>query len=239
MIVDVMSAGKGLAYVAPLADSYDHTSAGSWSSPCHYVNLPKDASGFEWSDCPGYCVVQSILNNTQILKDTQANPQPCNFDQSQGVEPCALSYLVHYVGDIHQPLHVSYAEDKGGNSVTVYFFGSKTNLHTVWDTKIITKWNGDVTSATNQLLKMITDSTVKTYSSSADPVDWANESWEFTENNCYNYTVQGDKNIIDEEYYEINLPVTQQRLIAGGIRLANILNSVLVGSDNSSPILTL
>mmetsp|Transcript_8968 Transcript_8968/g.12343 ORF Transcript_8968/g.12343 Transcript_8968/m.12343 type:complete len:279 (-) Transcript_8968:48-884(-) len=231
-IVNIMTGGNTLAYLAPLADDYDHSSAGTWSKPCHYVNLPQGAPGFEWSDCPGFCVVQSINNYTAILKEEQSHPQKCNFDKN--AEPCALEFLVHYAGDIHQPMHASYAEDKGGNSANVLFFGSKTNLHSVWDGKIISKWCSDLNKATQQLLGMMSKETVKSYSESADPVDWANESYQIVKDNCYNYTMNGDVGIIDQEYYDTNLPVIQQRLIAGGVRLANILNTLA-----EEPILTL
>src|SRR5258707_585119 len=49
----------------------------------------------------------------------------------------ALKFIVHFVGDLHQPMHVSKAEDKGGNTVQLNFNGQGTNLHAIWDSKLI------------------------------------------------------------------------------------------------------
>ena len=84
----------------------------------------------------------SFIPPTAILSGQASNPFQCDY--TLGVEPCALEFLTHFVGDIHQPLHVSYADDRGGNSVEVHFFNEKTNLHECWDTKIIEKWTSSV-----------------------------------------------------------------------------------------------
>jgi len=114
---------KTLADIAPLPDNYDHSTEGKWSGPCHYCNLPRGATNFSMKYCPDFCVVKSIQNYTNILQNTWRKPTPCDF--STGHEPCALEFLVHYVGDIHQPLHVGYGDDEGGNLVVVYWYDKK------------------------------------------------------------------------------------------------------------------
>ena len=53
----------------------------------------------------------------------------------------ALKFLVHFIGDMHQPLHVGRGEDRGGNSIRVRWFGESRNLHSVWDSAIIASEN--------------------------------------------------------------------------------------------------
>jgi len=219
--------------VAPMADSYDHTSAGKWSAPCHYCNLPRGATNFQMSYCGTYCVVKSIQNYTKILTGEASNPFQCDVDPQDGVEPCALMFLIHYVGDSHQPLHVGYGDDRGGNSVKVSWYGSSTNLHSVWDDSIIEKWDTSFSDAASQLEQIMAanSSMVQYYASTLDPIGWADESFYFVRTTCYNYNQQGrapaDTPQLGDAYYNRNLPIVQERLIAAGVRLGTILNQML------------
>lgn len=241
--LQVMLNGANLTAIAPLPDDFDHSGPGRWSSPCHYVNLPRGDTGFSWDDCPGYCVVEAINNYTQLLAQQKSSPMVCNYDQKDGVEPCPLEFLVHFLGDIHQPLHISYADDEGGNKVQASFFGTETNLHTVWDTKIITKWQPfkSMEDGVAELEQMMSDNpdTVKQILSSTDPVAWANESLAFTINNAYNYTTDDDGvAIIDEDYYSINLEVIKWRLIAAGVRLGQLITTAMTSNtQNEAPVI--
>jgi len=216
-----------LAEIAPLPDDYDHTTAGRWSAPCHYADLPRGSVKFEWSYCPDFCVVKSIGNYSTILQSEVNNIVPCDF--TNGIEPCALEFLVHYVGDVHQPLHVGYADDEGGNTVKADFFGKKTNLHAVWDTSIIVKWNNNLDSAVEYLENMIKQEPdlVDKYLSDMNPVDWATESHGYVISTVYNYTSKSNIAQIGQEYYDTNLPIIEQRLIAAGVRLAQLLTTLL------------
>jgi len=218
-----------LPYVAPMPDDYCHTPQGAWSAPCHFVNMPRDATQFEWSDCPDCCVVKAINNYTQILITEDSNPSFCESINDDTIEPCALIFVVHYIGDVHQPLHVGYADDKGGNEVTVSYFGTTTNLHEVWDTKIIEMWDSDYYDAYQDLQGMINDNPdwIAQYTKTMNPVDWADESFDFVRSTCYNFTTTDGVGQIDQTYYNTNLPIIQQRLIAAGIRLGTQLNTAL------------
>lgn len=234
--------GSNLADIAPLPDDYDHSDRGKWSSPCHYVNLPRGDTGFKWGDCPLFCVVEAINNYTELLREQKSNPIACNYNQKNGVEPCPLEFLVHFVGDIHQPLHISYADDEGGNKVQAEFFGSETNLHAVWDTKIIQKWQpfNNMRQAIDDLEKMISENptTVKQILSTTDPVAWANESLAFTIANAYNYSTNSHGVAqIDEDYYQNNLEVIKWRLIAAGLRLGQLLTNTLTMDPETPPVI--
>jgi len=174
--------------IAPLPDDYDHSPAGRWSGPCHYCNLPRGATQFEMSMCGSCCVVGAINNYTQILGTELNNFQGCQF--GYGVEPCAMEFLVHFVGDIHQPLHVGYAYDEGGNTVKVDFFGKQTELHATWDTWIIEKWDKDYQDAATQLESMMAANPTQVAQLAAvtDPLQWADESFDFVRTVVYNFT---------------------------------------------------
>jgi len=180
--------------------------------------------------CPNFCVVKSVNNYTSILSKTESRPKHCDF--SDTAEPCALEFLVHFTGDIHQPLHVGYDFDAGGNGQKVVWFGQDTNLHSVWDTKIIQRWVGNsVDNGVEQLTKMINDNPalVKKYLASMDPTEWADESFGYVRSTVYDFGSENGKSVpsLGEAYYKKNLPVVQQRLIAGGLRLGQSLNTVL------------
>jgi len=220
-----------LADIAPLPDDYDHSPSGRWSGPCHYCNLPKDATSFVMKYCPSFCVVKSIQNYSTILGGEESSPFQCDY--TDGDEPCALEFLVHYVGDVHQPLHVGYGYDEGGNKVEVDFYDERSNLHHVWDDLIIERWNSDFDSATQELEVMIQNNPtqVQTYLSVMDPILWGNESFGYVLSTVYNFnpSKNGDLPQLGDAYYNTNLPIVKQRLIAAGVRLGQLLNNILVG----------
>jgi hypothetical protein len=96
----------------------------------HYVNLPKDTNTYDQQrDCKlRNCVMEAIAWYVQVLKSPAA---PRNEKRT------ALRFVAHLIGDIHQPLHAGFAEDRGGNSVEVRFNGRKENLHFLWDTAMV------------------------------------------------------------------------------------------------------
>ena len=109
------------------------------NGPWHYINIPRGAPRAPLSDFCGTesCVTQAIADQVTILKDLNADPrQRAN----------AIRYIVHFVGDLHMPLHASTNDDQGGNCVPVFFFwrtpqavraSYPLNLHYVWDTAIL------------------------------------------------------------------------------------------------------
>jgi len=184
-----------LASIAPLPDDYRYTPQGNWSEPCHFCDLPKNATNFTMQYCPKFCVVKSIGNYTKRLKEDLSNPFQCDY--TLGVEPCALEFLTHFVGDVHQPLHVSYTYDKGGNDVAVDFFGTQTNLHHVWDTSMIDWWmyQGNWTDLVQNLTDIIQNepNMIKKYLAQMDPLRWADESFQYVLNDVYNYDPEHPK----------------------------------------------
>lgn len=128
-----------LAGVATWADSLRYTKWGRFTGPFHYIDAkdsPPTYCGIDYErDCKKEgCVVSALHNYTTRLLDAGLRP-------SERV--MAAKFVVHFVGDIHQPLHT---EDvaKGGNGIHVLFDGREFNLHHVWDTSIAEKLVGEV-----------------------------------------------------------------------------------------------
>jgi len=235
-----------LASIAPDADDYAYSGHGNWSRPMHFCNLPRNATNFTMNYCGHFCVVEAIKNYTSRLTKDVKSPFKCNLNTNY--EPCALVFLVHFVGDVHQPLHVGYGDDEGGNLVEVDFYGEIVKLHHIWDDNMIEKWIGNWTEGVPILESMIGNETakVKEYMSLTNPIEWADESFYYVRTTCYDYGNGTSKKInvdfksikinneepeaypkIGDWYYDKNIQIIRQRLIAAGVRLGTLLNSIL------------
>lgn len=156
-----------------------------------------------------------------------------------------LKSLSHWVGDIHQPLHVAFQDDKGGNAIDVTGACSR-NLHAVWDTCIIDQEIGDDYEAiATDLREEMTDeerkSLVRASVDTASVISWANESFAIATSPEVQYCIetkegcseadrlfQGRRRVvtIDDEYLSRNALTVWERLKAAGIRLGAILNTI-------------
>lgn len=195
----------------------------------HYVDIPKDAGGFsDERDCyrpderhPASkddhqnCVVDRIDVFEKVLANRNAS-QPDRLE--------ALKWVVHFVGDIHQPMH-AIEEGRGGNEIHVSEFGSSQcgryacNLHAEWDTGLLEHTGRSEQEYVTYLEQMITS---KDLQAGGTPQDWANESLRLAKQVWLN-----DGGVIDEAYYQANIGIVDQRLAQAGLRLAAVLNQAL------------
>ncbi len=111
-------------------DAVRKTPEWEWSAPQHYVNIPRSSAHYDRQrDCPdGLCVTEAIKKYAAQLGDPQ-------LERRRQWE--AFAWLCHLVGDLHQPLHAGYRDDRGGNDVEVSFQGETINLHQCWDSTLI------------------------------------------------------------------------------------------------------
>jgi len=153
-----------LESIANWADEVKYAPAYRFSGALHYVNPYDDEPGTcslrNGMHCPGgMCVIGAITNYTLRLDPTT---YPYSFSStrlSQRVRAEALRFVVHLVGDVHQPLHVS-GRQRGGNDAQVRFFSREVNLHEVWDSLLIdrrieTGFGGDVQAFLRHLLSLV------------------------------------------------------------------------------------
>lgn len=115
-----------LAEVGSWADEFRNTGAGRRTAPWHYDNVPLCGDTSAEKICPdGNCASAQLERHLKILADKTATTRSRNE---------ALKWIVHLVGDIHQPLHASDNADRGGNSVLVR---GAANLHSIWDVAVV------------------------------------------------------------------------------------------------------
>src|SRR6202012_5919084 len=118
--------GQSLADVASWADDTRDRSTASW----HFINVELGLSYDEFKK-----QVEAKQDVYTALQQQEAILTNANASSSD--RATALKYIIHFLGDIHQPMHVSRAEDKGGNTIQVQYDGKGTNLHSLWDTRLL------------------------------------------------------------------------------------------------------
>jgi hypothetical protein len=214
--VATLLGGQPMWQVAVWADdvrdtTHRHTNA--W----HYTNIPITSTGFARArDCrQGNCVVAAIERLETVLRDRS---RPRTERQE------ALKFLIHFVGDIHQPLHAGDSGDRGGGDRAIAAIGGSTNLHFAWDGGIIRSQNANaasLASAANAWLRTQGDRAPAVGS----VIDWANESHRIARDVVY-VQVKGDNAIAGSERFEA-LRIIERRIALSGMRLAAVLNRAL------------
>jgi len=134
----------------------------------------------------------------------------------------AVAFLVHFVGDIHMPLHVGRAADQGGNKIELNWFGSDTNLHSIWDNKLIQMENLSYTEYAKLLGK--TSEAQRAEWAKTPLMGWAEESMALREL-VYSYPEKREKGW-EWAYRFKALPVVHLRMQQAGTRLATLLNGI-------------
>jgi len=238
-----LPSGGTLVSVSTLADTYRSTNGGAWSANLHYVDMNNDQTSVDVRvNCVNGCVVTAIQNYTSQLNHSKTvfpKIKGGSFrvpKEWEGIlladladEPNAVEFLIHFVGDIHCPMHTGWARDAGGNSVSVKWYNSSTNLHSVWDSSIISKYNSNYQALSQELQNMIkANQTYLDLAKVTDPVAWANEGFSLVRvGGIYDFGSTTNPPTLSDEYYNRNLPIVKTRLIAGGLRLATLLNTLL------------
>ena len=204
--------GQSLAIVSTYADDIKSDDKFNKYRPWHYVNFPFDSSYEEHPKSDNGDIVVAIRTCIQVLGDENTTREEKVFH---------LKMLVHFIGDLHQPLHIGLAEDRGGNRFQVRWFDEGTNLHRVWDSHMIESYNmsySELAENTRSLTKVqiseIKKGTIE---------DWMYESRKICKE-LYANTEPGDK--LGYRYMYDNMELLRDRLQRGGIRLAALLNEL-------------
>lgn len=190
----------------------------------HYVNIPHDANAFDRQrdGTNDANVIDAIELQAKILADKS---QP----REKRVE--ALKYIVHLVGDIHQPLHCADRNgDKGGNARLLFWLDRRKadNLHSVWDTGLVREFVGrrKIADAAYAIARTITAQQHREWERGA-PEEWANESHAVAVKIYEKVAEDGPPPKLGRDYVEANVPIVADRLKRGGVRLAMVLNAVV------------
>ncbi len=184
--------------------------AGRW----HYINMPGNMSKEHFIDSIQKQPGTNLYSQIKLLS-TQVGDKSL----SKGERQFALYFLVHLVGDLHQPMHIGRQEDLGGNRVEVSWFGTKTNLHAVWDTDLIDFQQYSYKEYAT-LLDIANKGQIKQWQESALE-EWFYESYVLA-NAIYGFTPPASK--LSYEYNFRFQQTLNDQLLKGGLRLAAILN---------------
>lgn len=223
--------------IASWADAIRHQRRGTgrW----HYVDIPLDASHYEAArDCPhANCVIARLAAFAHVLGDRHAAP-------AARVE--ALKFVVHLVGDVHQPMHAEDDHDKGGNDVRLTYFGRRRSLHSIWDGVILdralgltvhrhytidygptrrtaARLDGDITARQRRIWsRAISAETIQRAATR-----WADQAHRLARTVAYGDLPAPPRRNWSGTYQQAAWPVVRRQIERAGVRLAVVLNAEL------------
>lgn len=185
--------------------------------PWHYANIA--AGEFVYSrrrDCSeGNCVVEKIREFERKLRTRKG---------SQQHRKEVLMYLVHFVADVHQPLHLGNAEDRGGNTIKIVAGKETTNLHAVWDHDLIHLKGQSLLNYATRLARDITRQEAAAWVESG-VTGWANESRKLALHQVYPLELSSDGEL-SARYVAAGRNTVELQLKKAGVRLAHLLNKI-------------
>lgn len=210
-----------------------------WSRPLHYIDTPDNLCTYQYKrDCkdedgtPDRCVAGAINNYTSQLLTYGTDSVKSEYNLTE-----ALLFLSHFIGDVHQPLHVGFTSDRGANTINVHWYTRKAVLHHVWDNNIIE-------TAEERFYDTNVDGLIKAIQKNIT-TEWADQvtRWETCGGNkkaCPDiYASEGIKAACDwaykgvtegatleDDYFLSRSPIVNWRLAQGGVRLAATLNRI-------------
>ena len=210
--IDKLLNGESLAFVSTYADQIKSDRKYNDFYTWHYVNMPLDSNYEDSEKNPTGDLVTGINKCISILK---------NKNNSSEDKAFYLRMLVHLIGDLHQPMHIGRAEDKGGNTIQVQWFGRGTNLHRVWDEDMIREWKmGYIELANNS--KSLSKEQIKAIQNGS-VVDWVHDTHKLSKV-AYESVEVGEK--LRYRYSYDHFGTVRTQLQKGGLRLAKVLNDI-------------
>ena len=217
IVYDILD-GESLASVSTWADEMRSNPDFDKFSHWHYVNLPLDKEYTEMEHTKAN-VVNIIERCILVLKSPSSNKEMKRF---------YLKYLVHLVGDLHQPMHTGRYEDYGGSKIRIKFKGRKgqetnTNLHVLWDTNLIDDFKMSYTEWSTHLVNKMSRKEIVPAMQTLNPVDWTYESHQYAKD-IYKNTPDGIS--LSYDYVYKYQPVLEERLYLAGKRLGLLINEI-------------
>ena len=223
--------GKSIIYWANWLDNASYTPELKYTKTWHYKNVNEGVRYEEMGVNSSGDAVTALKSRMEILTDTAS---------SRDEKVLALKILVHIMGDLHQPLHLGHANDLGGNRIKVKFFDRETNLHSVWDNSLpdaAHKWS--YTEWVNQLDRLPLEKeneivfpeeySLQGIYTPAIIDKWAKETVGVADK-VYRRMPEKSKIAYDEIAW--STPIIEDQLLAAGLRLAFLLNTVASQSAN-------
>jgi len=204
--------GQSLAFVSTFSDEIKSDKRYNEFYTWHYVNMPFDVKYEDSEKNPTGDLVTGINKCKEVILDENASKEDKAF---------YLKMLVHLIGDLHQPMHVGRKEDKGGNTIQVQWFGTGTNLHAVWDSKMLDSYDMTYTELANNTTEISKEQVEFLQNGSVE--DWVGDTHTLA------IEVYGSVKIGENLRYQYmyhNFGMVRSQLQKGGIRLAKVLNDL-------------
>ncbi|GAA4970878.1 S1/P1 nuclease [Algibacter aquimarinus] len=204
--------GQSLAFASTFADEIKSDRRYNEFYTWHYINMPMDMDYKNSKKNPEGDLVSGINYCIKIIKDDNTTNDDKAF---------YLKLLIHFIGDLHQPMHIALEEDRGGNDFKVQWFNEDSNLHRVWDKHMIEDYNMSYTELANNV-KTLSKKQKKAIQNGSI-IDWVDETHELTRE-VYKNTKPNDN--LRYSYSYKNFDTVRSQLQKAGIRLAKVLNDL-------------
>ena len=213
-VMDLLGS-QSLAMVSTISDEMRYLPEYKDTGPWHYADM---ASGLAHD--PYILALKAMTEpnayNVLLLKIKEMkDPAKTRAQRAE-----ALTYVVHIVGDVHQPMHAGHVGDKGGNDIKMTYRGKDTNLHSLWDSGLLDYQGLSYTELGTQD-SAVPAPLIKTWQAVADPAEWFFESYTIA-GQLYDEAAQNPNP--DYRYYPAHATIVKQRIQQAGIRLAAVLN---------------
>jgi hypothetical protein len=221
--------GRTRAEIAQILEAEDLAEISTWpddeksnpdpfwqneASPWHYVTVPQGQTYPQVGAPPEGDGIEALARYAAVLRNDGATREE---------KELALAFVIHIVGDLHQPLHVGNATDRGGNEVSVTWFGRATNLHSVWDSAMIEGRSLGYTEYAVRLGRAIKPAETIAWWA-PDPQVWLVESAAIRDTIYPAPAAEGETPRLSYDYSYQHLGTAEQRLKQGGVRLAAYLD---------------
>lgn len=200
--------GSTLINITSWADEHRSSENTRW----HYVNFPRRNCHYQPArDCPdGECVIAKIDSFNATL----------HSGASDAEKLLALKFLVHLMGDIHQPLHAGFGYDKGGNRYQIQYLTEATNLHALWDFNMVEQFHLNSEQLAHSILSQHVNEQQQ-ITLDGGPAKWAEQSCDIVNSPGFY-----PPHKVTSAYLQKYAPVAQQQILLAGVRLAELLNSL-------------
>jgi len=217
--VEALVGPDSLARISTWADEIRSDRSWDEAIPWHYINIPPGGELETTERAPAGDVLAALERFEGVLRDETSSHED---------KAVALKFLVHFVGDVHQPLHTGYSSDRGGNDILVLWFDEPSNLHSVWDSELIEH-------------QRLSFSEMATFFDHPTPEQVA--AWQA---DGYREWIAESRALLDQIYELGNrrlswhyayraTPIVERRLLQAGVRLAGLLNRVFAPTVGSTP----
>jgi hypothetical protein len=197
----------------------------NYTAPWHYQNVNVCQPFDPATACrDGNCVSAQVERQVRLLKDRSLPTRE---------RVAALAFLIHFVGDMHQPLHAGDRDDLGGNRFQAYYSRIRSNLHSIWDGYLAERAISTPAADARGLLSELS-AEQRAAESAGSVTDWARQAWEASRDFAYGGVLAdpcaeqpAEPPVITQDKIRQLIPVVRRQVQRGGLRLARLLDEAL------------